>query len=202
MPLPRFWFPLHRLLGRSRRPAAGRGLSLVEVLVASLVGGLMVTMATQLFLSNLRASVASLAAQELRDDWSQLTLFLNADISEACSAQTQGSTLVLRLMDPAAPSLQVTACQNATTITYTLADGVLSRSGPPVGRDGRLDFNADPVNAVPLLHGVAAFNLAGSEPLAPHYQITLQRVMPWGSTVQYTGQGAAVVGRTRVRSYD
>ena len=161
----------------------------------------MVTMATSLFLSNLRASVSSLTAQELRDDWGQLTLFLNADISEACWAQTEGSTLVLRV--PATASVDNSACAaNARTVTYALSNGVLTRTGPPVQRNGRLNFADAAGNPVPLLQGVAAFDLAGSQPLAPRYQITLQRAMPWGSTVQYTGQGSTVVGRARVRSYD
>jgi prepilin-type N-terminal cleavage/methylation domain-containing protein len=171
---------------------ATSGFTLVELLAASAIGLLMTLAGLTIYITNLQATTAVLRGQNLRDNWSRVNLFINADIAEACLAANSGGSLVLTLDNTPGD-----ACgTGSVTVTYSLADGILTRTGPPILATGAVDGAgaAAPQN---LIEGVTVFNPACTTALRACYTLTLTQ---GGST--YTGNGgAAIEGRARVRQY-
>jgi hypothetical protein len=166
----------------------------VEVLVAGVIGVLVSIGALSLWQGNLRATTGLLRGQSLRDNWSRANLFINADISEACSAAAAGGVLTLRLK--LTPAGVCTVNADVATVTYQVTGGtnVLQRTGPPVRRDGSLDL-AGTATTENLVTG-ATFDPACTTAFQGCYDLTLT-----SGTTTFTDTGFASAGRTRVRAY-
>ena len=191
-------------LRRPRRPST-QGFTLVELIVASAIGVVMVLAGVAASIQGYRTTARVINAQQLRDEWSRLTLLLNADIAEACQASVVGSTLTLRVINPTSlttlasidPDAMGPICTAAPTITYTLTGQNLTRTGPAVTRDGILDF-ATTTGALVVSDAVTQFapDTVTAGNLAPSYQLTLSR-----DGASYSGDGTNVRSRPRIRTY-
>ncbi len=179
--------------GRSHR-GPSKGFTLVEVLVASTISFLVAIAGLALWQGNLRATTTLLRGQALRDNWGRVNLFINADISEACSASAAGGVLTLRIKRAAAGDCAVNA--DVTTVTYQVAgaNNVLQRTGPPVQRDGSLNRDAAAAT-VDLVTG-ATFDPSCTTAFQGCYELTLT-----SGTTTFTDTDFASAGRARVRAY-
>ncbi len=185
---------------------ADRGLTLVELLVASSIGVVMILAGVAASVSNYRSSTRVINGQQLREEWSRLSLLLNADITESCQATAAGNTLTLRVINRTElttlaavdPDAVGPICAAAPTIIYTLSGQDLTRSGPSVAPNGTLDFTTtiDANAAQVVSNGVTQFAPAAPSNLAPSYQLTLSR-----GGANYSGSGATIESRPRIRTY-
>lgn len=183
--------PLRRFLSPRARPT--HGFTLVELLAASAIGLVMTLAGLAMYLGNLQATTSMLRGQSLRDNWSRVNLFINADIAEACQAANNSGNLVLTLDNTPADACGGTG---SVTVTYSLASGILSRDGPPIQANGEV-LGTGTATTTGLINGVTVFNPSCTTALRACYQLTLTQ---GGST--YTGNGGAnIEGRTRVRQY-
>lgn len=184
-----------------RSPA--KGFTLVELVVASAIGVVMVLAGVAASIGGYQSTARVINAQQLSDEWSRLTLLLNADIAESCQATVIGTTLTLRVINPTSlttldsidPDATGPICAAAPTITYALAGQNLSRTGPAVTRDGTLDFTTI-TGALVVSEAVTQFVPVAASNLAPSYQLTLSR-----AGANYSGDGANVESRPRTRTY-
>jgi hypothetical protein len=170
----------------------------VEVLVASVIGVLVSIGALSMWQGNLRATTSLLRGQSLRDNWSRVNLFINADISEACSAAAAGGVLTLRITRDTPPPRVCTVDTDVATVTYqvTGANNVLQRTGPPIQRNGSLDLATGTAATLDNLVTGATFDPACTTAFQGCYDLTLT-----SGTTTFTDTGFASAGRTRVRAY-
>jgi cell division protein FtsL len=188
---------------RHPRRSPAKGFTLVELVVASAIGVVMVLAGVAASIGGYRSTARVINAQQLRDEWSRLTLLLNADIAESCQATVAGTTLTLRVINPTSlttlaaidPDATGPICTAAPTITYALAGQNLARTGPAVTRDGTLNFGTI-TGALVVSDAVTQFNPVAATGLAPSYQLTLSR-----AGANYSGDGATIESRPRTRTY-
>lgn len=183
------------------------GLTLPELLVASLLGLFMIVIGLTVSQNALQTNYRLLTAQQLRDNWNKISLLLNADISESCSAVGSGSSLTLRVLPtPESASNLCSSSTTGSTITYSLTGSSFSRTGPRVRRDGSLSsggttgaFLASTTGT--LSTDVSSFTVlpAGSSQYAPKYQLTLSKN---GVTYSGNNSSSSFASRPRVRSFD
>ena len=132
------------------------GFSLIELLIASVIGGLILASASALVVSQIRASATQLQIQRLRSDWRQLQDLIRAEAAESILISTDpnrirsciadASNLLFLMLVPiftpgsAAPD----DLQDYIITYYTVqADGEtqLRRCGPSINADGTLNIN-------------------------------------------------------------
>jgi prepilin-type N-terminal cleavage/methylation domain-containing protein len=170
------------------------GFTLVELLAASAIGLMMTLAGLAMYMGNLQANTALLRSQNLRDNWSRVNLFINSDIAEASQAAIFGGSLVLTLDKTPDDDCGT----GSVTVTYSLADGTLTRTGPPILPTGEVN-RCGAAAAENLIEGVTAFDPdpTCTTALRACYKLTLTK---GGST--YTGNGGAnIEGHARVRQY-
>jgi prepilin-type N-terminal cleavage/methylation domain-containing protein len=137
------------MLPRSRPDQSG--LTLVELLVAIVIAGLVITAAGTALLGHLRSSKELEALERQRSDWSRSTFFLDAEVSlsqevitaraaldalpipVACSVINQAQLRFALRMQPELP-LVLYAVQPSSG--SWLADNSLVRCGPAINADG------------------------------------------------------------------
>lgn len=182
------------------------GLTLVEVLIAVAVGSVMILAGVTISQSTLGANLRLLTAQKLRDNWSKLSLLLNADIAEACSVVGTNGSLELRIL--AAPESASNLCSSGTTVTYTLTGTTLTRDGPPARADGTLTAGNPPAfltsRTETIASNVSRFDASSATTFRPIFTLTLTE-----GDQQYSGDSNtdptlrhSPSSRTRVRSFD
>jgi len=141
-----------RLIDRLRAPHRLAGFTLVELLVASAVSGLIVIAAAQILGPHLRSNQRLEAYIRLQERWIRVAYLLDTEAQTAQKLQAAGNTLTLT-MPPRSDG-------SSATIVYTLASAAngtveLRRNGPPITQTGRLDPSGSPSDAL-LIAGVAA----------------------------------------------
>lgn len=188
--MPRHRFP---------SPAANQGFTLVELLVALAIGSLVALAGVAASVQNIRTTTRMLTAQELRNNWSRLVLLINTDLNEACEVTAGANSLTLRVINPTDFDGNINpSCATATQIVYDLNGTNLRRTGPPVNRNGTLNFGGDATTPQILASGVSAFGTSTNNSFEPRYTLTLTR-----NGVTYSGDATETVGgRRRVRSFD
>ena len=188
------------------RPA---GFTLVELLLASafgviLMGGLMM-MATFL----LRAGVREDNQQSAQDAWARVNQFLNIEVGEAgriyegdepigpikpdqeptCTgagrdAGSESFAITVPNPDPA-----VSGSARYATITYYMSEGHLMRCGPPVRANGALNFSAASSEAI-LSYDTTLRELSlNYEDRSITYKLDFRS--PHSAVPEFTGSGRA-----------
>ncbi len=165
MPAARPRFRRHHRLLRLRHPGQRRhspaaGISLVELLVVLVVGSVVLAGAIAMMVSHVRTSSQMAALLRLQDQCGRVQFLLNYEIQQAQRASGGGSALTLDVpgMDAA--------------IRYTVNNGELWRSGPPIDAQGRME-NDTPMNAL-VVRGVQAFTVNVANPLHPTYSLSVR----------------------------
>lgn len=182
--------------GVSHRPrrgsvhTAGRGgFTLVELLVAAAVGGLVLTGAVIVVLSHIRATARLAAMQHLQDHCGWVQFLINREIEQAERALQAADNGQLQLLVPGYP--------DPITYTHDAATRELWRNGPSIDAQGRLEA---PSTRRPDLvaRDVDSFTVTISNPRSPRYVLTLRD----GSGARYTvnqdsGRGGGAYCRAR-----
>jgi hypothetical protein len=193
-------------LARLGIPSSSKGLTLPELLIASLLGVLMITIGLGVSQNALQTNYRLLTAQELRDNWNKIALLINSDIAESCSAIGSNSSLVLRVLPSAESSVNPCATSpDGKTVTYSLSGTTLSRTGPRVRSDGSLSSNSQngqflASNTQVIADNVSMFQVLsdGSSSFYPQYTLTLSQ-----NGVSYSGSSSGYqASRSRIRSFD
>ncbi|WP_216903392.1 prepilin-type N-terminal cleavage/methylation domain-containing protein [Synechococcus sp. CCY 9618] len=150
------------------------GFTIVELIVVSAIGAVILFAATTSLIPQIRTSTNQLIIRSLNDEWGMINFFLDSEISEASCASSSGSTLSL---------FSTFDCSGTALITYSLAGSTLSRTGPPINDNGSLGTGS--VTSV-LSENVTAFtpntSTAPASSRQPFYTVTLS-----SSGLEYTG---------------
>jgi prepilin-type N-terminal cleavage/methylation domain-containing protein len=173
--------------------AKGNGFTLVELLITSSIGLIVVISGAIVSIQGTQATTRLLLAQSLRTDWSRISLLINTDVSEACFANVSSGELSLRL----SPSSDGSCDESNPTATYRKTGSLLERVGPPVGRDGTLDFAGTPATQA-IANNVDIFDASCTTIHNGCFRLSLLE-----ASVSFSGDGSQTTGsRTRVRSFD
>ncbi|MFN5163692.1 MAG: hypothetical protein ACK5IA_17795 [Cyanobacteriota bacterium] len=187
---------LNQLQRRRRRP---QGYSLLELLLVTGMGLLLVTVVLSVIDGHVRSRTSMEALMRLQDHWSRVQFLLEQDIQESqgmvatsngCGSGSRQLTIQVPSDTPATPAY----------ITYylkTLSGGTeLWRCGPAVKADGDLDFST-PSDAL-LVRRVGAFSVttSSSDPQRISYSLTLTD--PSGATYTNQAQPSGGMSRSRV----
>lgn len=103
--------------------SANQGFTLVELLVVSVLGSVVMIAAVQALIGHIRASAVTEAMLRSQDTWSRLQFLLDQEIQEAESLTAAGSTLTLTM-----PLVN----GSRDSIIYTLSGTNLQRTGPNI----------------------------------------------------------------------
>lgn len=199
IPIPGQW---HRQSMRhnatARRPGVSRwqlpsrphntGYSLIELLIAIMIGGLMITGAASMLIAHMQTSSRSEAVNRLQDSWSRIQFLLDQDIQEAIGTPSVNSCSSLTLAIP-------TTAGGTDTITYDLSGTDLKRTGPDINSDGTLNFGTSRTDL--LMSNVTSFcpSLMDGE---VDYTLALRDA----SGVVYQNQSQPTGARSRSRVID
>lgn len=169
--------------GRSRLTDGGssRGFTLMELLLVSAMGAVVLIGAITMLVSHIRSSNRMAGLLHLQDHCGWVQFMINREIEQAELASGGGNTLTLRV-----PGLTEPA-----TITYRLNDrGELERTGPTIDAGGRLEVPGAGDRTDLVARGVTAFAVDVSNPRAPRYTITLQDANGVTTTIDQNREGA------------
>lgn len=197
-----------RFLALRRRPRAPQalpwppqaGLTLVELLLASVVFSLIVAAAATAIVANVRTANRSEAIQRLREHWGRVSYFLDTEIAEGDTASSTAgcsgvSNLAFSMVIPVNPPLS--SGPSTAKIDYYNKNGGVWRCGPPVGRNGRLVFSLSGTSLVTtdsLLVDGASLSANISNNREPIYTLSLTDV----TGVQYSQTSST---RSSIRTF-
>lgn len=159
--------------GASRLPTGGpgiRGFTLLELLLVSAMGGVLLIGAITMLVSHIRSSNRMAALLHLQDHCGWVQHLINREIEQAERASGGASTL----------NLTVPGFSRPVSIRYTLIDGgVIQRTGPTIDADGHLDVPSDPSKPYTprtdlVARDVTAFAVDVTNPRSPKYTITMR----------------------------
>ncbi len=144
---------------RVNRPASGSGFTLVELLIYTALGGVIISAATSAVVSHIRSDISLERNQTMRNDLSRVVLFLSTEVSEADTisygqtmpASCNGGTASLFTLN--VPNLGFIGTTLASTpihyyVTGSGTTASLNRCGPPFNPDGSLNYTGLTVNTV------------------------------------------------------
>jgi len=134
-------------LGQFKRNTNSEGFTLVELLVAASLIPIIILLASQIFTSQINSERSLLAAQSSENLRSRLSFLIESDISDGeeildssdarCSAAVTDKIFSIR-----SPFLDSSGLLQYACITYAQSGVNLLRIGPPILRNGSLNFQA------------------------------------------------------------
>jgi prepilin-type N-terminal cleavage/methylation domain-containing protein len=164
-----------------------RAFTLPELLIVSVVGGLLLVSTAQLILAHVRTTTKIEAKLRSQDVWARVQFLLEQEIQESCSS-TGGRELTLTLP----PCGEITA----PTITYSLDGTDLVRTGPKIdSTDGSLllydSFSTDIVAS-----NVSSFTPSSADGQNVSYQLNI--LDPSGFSFSGEGKSSSAQIRSRI----
>jgi hypothetical protein len=189
-----------------------QGFGLVELLVASAVGALVIIATTTVFVPQLRMHQRLEGRTRLQERWARLQYLLDTEIQESHSVAVIANGLQLTTCavppNPSDTYTFISRCSDGATtatgtpgtdvtITYVLdpATQVLRRTGPPINRRGQLDTSSAP-NPEILTTGVLEFMVPNPTNQTVQYTLAFRDPLdPKGST--YTNKSSAARARIK-----
>lgn len=162
------------------------GYSLIELLIAVMIGGLMMIGAASMLIAHMQTSSRSEAMNRLQDSWSRIQFLLDQEIQEAIGTPSVSNCSSLTLTIP-------TTSGGTDTITYALSGTELQRTGVGVNSDGTLNFGTRRTDL--LMSNVTSFcpSISDSE---VNYTLALRDVT--GVVYQNQSQPSGARSRSRV----
>jgi len=163
-----------------------RCFTLVELLISSLIMGVIFAAGSNVMVTQIRVSAQQESVRRLEDHWGRINHLLDRDITESASAAAVANT-----------SLTLTL-SGGQTITYAFDAGTrtITRTGPPINDNGSLNLTSgtDPVASV-LLTDVDAFAPTITNSREPTYTLAISD----GLGASFTGLSSST--RSRSCSY-
>ena len=157
------YYPIfaHKPAQSKLNPGEG-GLTLIELLIAASLVPLVIILASQIFISQVKSERSLLGAQSSENLRSRLSFLLESDIADGevilSSSNISCPTATGRLFSIRSPYLDISGALQHACISYSIASGSLFRSGPPILTNGSLDFASSVTQQVAA--GVQITNLA------------------------------------------
>lgn len=147
----------------SSQGAGSTGFTLVELLVAVAIGGLVLSGAVIILISHIRASTRLAALQHLQDHCGWVQFLINREIEQAerARAVANGMELIVPGMD------------SAITYVHDAPSRELRRSGPVINAQGRLDAGLPPRVQDLVARDVEDFTVDVANERAPRYSLTM-----------------------------
>jgi len=147
---------------QSKASSAEEGFTLVELLIAASLVPLVIILASQIFISQVKSERSLLGAQSSENLRSRLSFLLESDIADGevilSSSNISCPAATGRLFSIRSPYLDGSGALQYACISYSIASGSLLRSGPPILTNGSLDFTSSVTQQVAA--GVEITNLA------------------------------------------
>lgn len=132
-------------LGQFKRNKNSAGFTLVELMVAASLLPIIILLASQIFTSQVNVERSLLAAQSSENLRSRLSFLIESDISDGeeilGSSDERCPSVAGKIFSVRSP-FQNNLVLQYVCITYAQSGGNLLRSGPPILRNGSLDFQA------------------------------------------------------------
>ena len=132
-------------LGKFKRNTNSEGVTLVELLVVASLIPIIILLASRIFTSQVSSERSLLAGQSSENLRSRLSFLIESDISDGeeilDSSDERCPAVAGKIFSVRSPFLNNSALQYVC-ITYAQSGGNLLRSGPPILRNGSLDFQA------------------------------------------------------------
>lgn len=169
------------------RPAA-RGFTLPELLIVSVIGGILLVSAAELILAHVRTSTRIEGKLRAQDVWTRVQFLLEQEIQESACSNASGSTLTLTLPP----------CGEATspTITYSLQGTNLIRTGPTIdSANGSLILNGA-TSTDTVASNVSAFSPSTADGRNVAYQLNI--LDPSGFSFSSEGKSSSAQARSRI----
>ncbi len=142
---------------RSRRSASRSGFTILELLIAAVLGSILFSTLASMILAHIRSTSSSELAARVRNDSNRIDYFIQTEASEAasigtvdvsnCPASAAGGATLFNFNVPVDTG-QADDLTNVVQIFYYTANGDLRRCGPPILADGRLDYTGTPVDSI------------------------------------------------------
>ena len=160
--------------------------TIAELLVAILASALIAVAAGSLVLSNIEVTSRQDSILRLQENWNRIQFLIDQDLSESVNGCFSGSTLTITRAtgDP---------------ITYSLANGTLTRTGPTINAEGAL---TNDTSTETVAHHVSIFESADNRVCgstkALTYTLGLQEVRNGRTVAQYVSADQNPGGHARV----
>lgn len=175
----------------SHHPAAG-GFGLVELLVASAVGSLVVVAAVMALGPHLRLNQRMEGYTRLQERWIRVAFLLDTEIQAASSVSTATGSLTLKVpVSTGLPPSDITYYQQGTT---------LLRNGPAISASGELQPDS-PTTGVLVIDGVATGGFVPVVEQGNVVKYTIILIDP-NSDATYSGRGSVARGRADCQSFE
>lgn len=179
------------------RAAGSQGFGLVELLVASVIGSLVVVAAATVLGPHLRLNQRMEGYTRLQDRWMRVAFLLDSEIQKARSVSMGANSLTLTV------PVSTAAGSQTSTITYYQQGTSLLRSGPAIDDNGNLQPGSTTAGVV-VVDGVAAGGFqpqlqTASNGLTFNYTISL---FDPNSDATYNGRASVARSRADCQSFE
>lgn len=142
---------------KSLQRASYSGFTLLELLIASVLGSLVFSTLASMIVAHIRSTSSSELAARVRNDANRIDYFIQTEASEAasigtaavsnCPASVAGGATLFNFNVPVDTG-QADDLTNVVQIFYYTANGDLRRCGPPILGNGRLNYAGTPVDSI------------------------------------------------------
>lgn len=180
-------------------PETNNGLTLVELMVSSAIGLILMLMALTMFSEHMKTTAQLEAYNRLQQHWKRIQFLIEQDIAEStglastsatCGTGTNHVTMSFEKAD----SVAATGTVSAGTVTYYLSGQQLRRCGLPISSLGILSDSGSDDQLV--ASRVKDFSPDISNPRSPRFILTLTD--PIGSEYSNTSTSTGTYSRSRI----
>lgn len=180
-------------------PATNNGVTLVELLISSAIGLILMLMALTMFSEHMRTSAQLEAYNRLQQHWKRVQFLIEQDIAEStglastsasCGSGTNHVTMSFEKADSSAASGTVPA----GSVTYYHSGQQLRRCGLPISSLGLLSESGSDDQLV--ASRVKNFTPNISNPRSPRFILTLTD--PIGTEYSNTSTSTGTYSRSRI----
>ncbi len=165
-----------------------RAFTLPELLIVSVIGGILLVSAAQLILAHVGTTSRIEGKLRAQDVWTRVQFLLEQEIQESACSTASGSALILTLPP----------CDDATspTITYSLQGTNLIRTGPTIdSANGSLILNGSSSTDT-VASNVSAFNPSSADGRNVAYQLNI--LDPSGFSFSGEGKSSSAQASSRI----
>lgn len=166
------------------------GFTLTELLMVVAIGSVLMLGTASMLISHIQSSARMEGTMRLQEAWSRVQFLLDQEIQEARIQSGSPSSVTCTSLSLTIPN----PAGSDGAITYSRsADNILTRSGPVVDQNGRLDFSTQAEGEV-VMRGVTSFC-----PTTSNGRVSYTMALQDASGVTYQNQSNPSGARSRTR---